>query len=374
VITATHTTYRVNKCDEEYERANLWEHALRQFGENDTLFERISKKVVVQLIIGIAILLWLLQLANLSDTVNAILQVNPLNLIGAAIFFVTSSTFVGLALYSPLRQSNPTAPIGKVIMSSFAGQLLSDVTPVRSGYFLTPIFLNKLAGIPVEHGMAGVLATGGVNAFVKATICSVGLVYFVSFLPLPAAVVNSLLVGIVVLLVAGTFLLLLMWEKRFSKLADKVSRLPLVGSKLHSFTEMFTNVQQEGRKVRRSLVIVAILILASLVINAVALYLVFNGIWHTSLSILDFFLMASFASALTYIPITIAGLGVQEAGYVLLLQLLLGIPLTTIDPRLLAFAFITRALFTGTDIIGIGPLLKVGLKQDSTLMHKIKEN
>ncbi len=335
--------------------------------------KRLNKKTIIQLIIGIAILLWLLQIANLGDTIAAIMQANILNLIGAAAFFIISSTFVGLALYTPLRQANPGTPTRQVIMASFAGQLLSDVTPVRSGYFLTPIFLNKLAGIPFEQGMSGVLATGAVNAFVKAAICCVGLAYFVSFLPLQPAVINSLIVGIAVLLIAGTILLLLMVEKRMAKLVAMFEKLPLVGKKLHEFTEMFANVQKEGRNIRRPLIIVAGLILASLLVNAVALYLVFNGVWHSSLSILDFFLMASFASTLTYVPITIAGLGVQEAGYVLLLQLLLGLPLTSIDPRLLAFAFITRVLFTGTDIIGIGPLLKVGLKQDQTMTAKMKD-
>lgn len=337
------------------------------------MFGRISKKIVIQLIIGVAILLWLLQLANLGDTLAVFLQVNLLNLLVATALFVVSSAVVGFALYAPLRHFNPTASIRKVVMASFAGQLLSDVTPVRSGYFLTPIFLNKLAGIPLEQGMTGVFATGGINAFVKAVICLIGLGYFISFLPLQAVVINSLLVGVAVLLVAGTFLLFLMWDNRLSNLVVKLERIPLVGSRLHSLTDMFANVQKEGRKIRRPLIIVMILILVSLIVNATALYFIFNGIWHSSLSILDFFLMASFASALTYIPITIAGLGVQEAGYVLLLQLLLGLPLATIDPRLVAFALITRALFTGTDIIGIGPLLKVGLKRDSAIASQVKE-
>jgi uncharacterized membrane protein YbhN (UPF0104 family) len=138
---------------------------------------------------------------------------------------------------------------------------------------------------------------------------------------------------------------------------------------------MFANVQQEGRRVRGSLIVVAVLILLSLVVNAGALYLIFSGLWSSgSLSLLDFFLMASFASALTYIPITIAGLGVQEAGYVLILQLLLGLGLTSVDPRLLAFAFITRILFTGTDIIGLMPLIKVGLNPDMDKENVSKTN
>ena len=319
-------------------------------------------KIVIQLIVGIAILLWLLQLANLGEVFATILRFNPVTLIGAVAFFITASTFVALALCTTLRGSNPTVPLRDMVMASFAGQLLSDVTPVRSGYFLTPVFLNKLASIPVEQGMTGVLATGGVNSFIKVVICLVGLGYFASFLPLPAEITNSILFGVTVLLIAGAFLLLLMWERRLSKLVAKFESVPLIGKRLSKFTEMFSNVQKEGRKIRGSLIFVAALILLSVLAHATALYFIFNGIWFPSLNLLDFFFIAAFASVLTYIPITIAGLGVQEAGYVLLLHILLGLPLSTISPRLVAFALITSALFTGTDIIGISPLLKVGLK------------
>jgi uncharacterized protein (TIRG00374 family) len=319
-------------------------------------------KIVIQLIVGVAILLWLLQLANSSEVFASILQFNPIYLIGAVAFFITASTFVALALCTTLRLSNPTAPLRNMIMASFAGQLLSDVTPVRSGYFLTPLFLNQLANIPVEQGMTGVLATGGINSFVKVAICLVGLGYFASYLPIPAEITNALFVGVLVLLIAGVFLLLLMWDRRLSKLITKFERVPLIGKRLNKFTEIFSNVQKEGRKIRYSLIFVAALILLSILANATALYFIFNGVWYPSLHLLDFFFIAAFASVLTYIPITIAGLGVQEAGYVLLLHVLLGLPLSAINPNLVAFALITRALFTGTDIIGISPLLKAGLK------------
>jgi uncharacterized membrane protein YbhN (UPF0104 family) len=319
-------------------------------------------RIVIQLIVGVAILLWLLQLANSSEVFASILQFNPINLIGAVAFFITASTFVGLALCTTLRRSNPTAPLRNMLMASFAGQLLSDVTPVRSGYFLTPVFLNQLASIPVEKGMTGVLATGGINSFVKVAICLVGLGYFASYLPLPAEITNALLVGVVVLLIAGTLLLLLMWDKRLSKLIAKFERIPLIGKRLSKITEIFSNVQNEGRKIRYSLIFVAALILLSILANATALYFIFNGLWYPSLHLIDFFFIAAFASVLTYIPITIAGLGVQEAGYVLLLHVLLELPLSAINPNLVAFALITRALFTGTDMIGISPLLKAGLK------------
>ena len=325
---------------------------------------RIRVRTLIQFIVGVAILLWLLQVANMGETCT-ILQVNILYIIGAATCFILSSTLVALALYVPLRERNPAASVRQVILARFGGQLLSDVTPARSGYFITPILINRLAGIPVEQGMTGVLATGSVNAFLKALICGIGLTYFISFLPLPTTMVDSLIVGIIILLIGGTILLLLMWEKRMTKIFGKLERLPLVGSKLHSLPEMFTNSQKENHKIRRSLPVLALLMFMSLIVNSFALYLISAGLNLGTLSLFDFFLMASFASALTYLPITIAGLGVQETGYVLLLSLLLRLPLAVIDHRLLAFALITRALFTGTDIIGISPLIKVGLKPDS---------
>jgi len=319
-------------------------------------------KTAVKLIVGIAIILWLLQLANSSEVFAAVLKIHPINLIGAVVFFILASTFVAFSLCTTLRRSNPTVPLKDMIMASYAGQLLSDVTPVRSGYFLTPIFLKQLADIPVEQGMTAVLATGGINSIVKVAICLVGLGYFANRLPLSAEFTNAILFGVASLLIAGAFLLLIMWNTRFTKLIVKFEKTPVIGNRLKTITEMFRNVQKEGQKIKYSLIFVAALIVLSILANGTALYLIFNGVWYPSLRILDFFFIASFASVLTYIPITIAGLGVQEAGYVILLHLLHGLPLSVINPGFVAFALIARALFTGTDIIGVSTLLKAGLK------------
>lgn len=321
-------------------------------------------RIIVQLIVGAAILLWLLHFADAGNVLGAILQINPLDLVAAAFFFIIASTFVGLALYIPIRKSSPKASLRKVITASFAGQLISDVTPVRSGYFITPIFLNELANVPVEQGMVGVLTTAGVNSLVKVLLCIIGLGYFASFLQLPVEVVNTLIVGITTLFIGGVFLLLLMWEKRIVWLFKKLNKLPLIGKRSFKLVEAIKSIQENGKNSKHSVVFVAFLIFFSVLGNATALYILFNGIWCSSLSIIDFLLIASISSTLTYVPITIAGLGVQEVGYVILLSLLLKIPISpnNINSSLVAFALIVRALFTGTDIIGIVPLLKIGFK------------
>jgi uncharacterized membrane protein YbhN (UPF0104 family) len=320
-------------------------------------------KFFIQLIVSIAILAWLLQMANLKDVLAILPQINPLNLLAAACLFLTASTFVALALYAPLRRSNSKLSLRKVAMASFAGQLLSDITPVRSGYFLTPFFLNNLADVPFEQGMTGVFTTGGINAIVKVAICLIGMAYFASFLPLSTEIINAITAGVLILLAGGILLLLIMWEKHFSNLIIRFGKLPLFGGKIERLTKMFDSVRRESQKIKSTLISVALFVVLSLLCNATALYFIFNGLWNCSLSLIDFFFMASIASTLTYVPVTIAGLGVQEVGYVILLSLLLKVPINPnfIDPRLVAFALITRALFTGTDIVGVGPLLKIGI-------------
>jgi hypothetical protein len=242
-------------------------------------------------------------------------------------------------------------------MASFGGQLLSDVTPARSGYFLTPFILNKMDNTPIKSGTAGVVATGAINFFVKAALSIIALAYFVRILPLKPVIVNTLLVGISLLIAGGLGLLMLILGKRIPRLVERLKKLPVLGKAVGRIVEALNHLQEEGKKVRGSLTQIALLILLSVVVNATALYLVSSALWRGSPSLLDFILIVPLASALMYVPITIAGLGVQEGGYVTLLTLL-GAPFE----EAIAFTLIVRLLFTGTDIIGLQPLLRVGLK------------
>jgi len=65
----------------------------------------------------------------------------------------------------------------------------------------------------------------------------------------------------------------------------------------------------------------------------------------------------SLVSAFNFIPITVAGLGIQETGYVILLGLM-GVSLE----KAVAFTLINRLLFMTTDMIGLVPLIKIGFK------------
>jgi uncharacterized protein (TIRG00374 family) len=314
-------------------------------------------RVIVQLAVGVVILIYLLQLADASKVLSILLKVNLVDILLASLFFIIASTFVALALYIPVKSLENSAPMGKVLLGSFAGQLLSDVTPARSGYLVTPLILKELANIPVDKGMVAVLAIGIVNSFVKVILSAIALMYFVSFLSLDLKIVSTLVVGMLFLLGGGVALLIILMEKRILKFIIVLEKIPIIGALMHKLVEMLGRIQKGGVNIKKRFPQIALLILLSIIANATALKFISNSLGFGSPSLIEFLFITAIVSSLRYIPFTIAGLGVQETGYVLLLTLL-GMPFETA----VAFALLARALFTGTDIIGLPALIILGLK------------
>ena len=317
----------------------------------------------IQLVIGIAVLLWLLQLADATKVLTSISTANSLYIFAAAIAFVTASTMVALALFVSLKRIGVKTRMSDAILASFGGQLLSDITPARSGYFLTSFILNKMDGTPNKSGMACVVTTGAMNFFVKATLSLIAIAYLVRILPISSAVVNSLMVGISILAAGGIGLLTLLWGKRLPGFFEKFEKIPIAGKMINRIIAALNDLQEEARKARGSLMLVAFLILLSIIANSTALYFISEALGSGSPTFLDFLLIVPLVSAFNFIPVTIAGLGIQETSYVILLGLL-GTPIE----KAVAFTLINRLLFTATDIIGLIPLFKIGIKA-SMLNH-----
>ena len=314
--------------------------------------------LIVGAAVGIAIVLWLIQFTGANEVLHIILGVDLLYIILATFLFITASVMVSIALFVPLKHIGQGSSLRNVIMASFGGQLLGDITPARSGYFLTPLILNKIDNTSVESSMTGVAATGAANFFAKATISSVALAYFVKYFPLNPTIANALILGVLLLIAGGLGLSIFIWGKHLNRRFERLVKMPLIGRAVRRL-ELLNKIRMEGQKVKGCIPYMTILIILSMVTNAIALYFISTALEH-SISLLNLIFIVSIVSALMYVPITIAGLGVQETGYVVFLTLL-GMPLV----KATAFALIARFLFTGTDIIGLQPLLRMRFKGTS---------
>jgi uncharacterized protein (TIRG00374 family) len=328
--------------------------------------------VPIQAAVSILLLYLLFQNVNLTQAQHIIEATNIPLLAVSVVFFILSSFAIGLALQSALKATGAAPPFRSTMLANFGGQLLSDVTPAKSGYFATPVLLNQLKAVPIEKGFMSVMAVGAGNFFVKATFSSLALLYFLYRIPatlMDSSITNALIVGIIILLVCGVGLTILVWTNYFSGLLEKLCRLPLVGKLVHKLQEFRTMFSKDKAAMRKSLKVIVASVLGSVLFSGISLFILAQAIGMTEPTLLDFLFMGPLTAAFMYVPITFAGLGLQEAAYVFLLSGISASP-ETILPFAVTFALLVRIIAVTTDLIGLPPLLQTSDKLLSGLGRK----
>ncbi len=329
----------------------------------------------MQVAVSILLLYLLFRNINLSQAEHILAVTNLPMLATSVVFFILSSFAIGIALQSALKATDAAPPFGSTMLANFGGQLLSDVTPAKSGYFATPVLLNQIKGVPLEKGLMSVMSVGAGNFFVKATFSALALLYFINRIPatmMDSSITNALLVGIAILLVCGVGLTVLVWTNYFSGLLLRLCKLPLVGNlirKLESIRQMFS---KDKTAMRRSLKVIILSVIGSIVFSGISLYLLAQAIGMTEPTFVDLLFMGPLTAAFMYVPITFAGLGLQEAAYVFLLTGISSSP-DAILPFAVTFALLIRLIATTTDLIGLPPLLKTGTGLLTSLNQRNKQ-
>lgn len=316
--------------------------------------------VAVQAAVSILLLYLLFQNLNLQQAQHILTTTNIPILAVSVIFFILSSFAIGLGLQSALKATGTAPPFRSTMLANFGGQLLSDVTPAKSGYFATPLLLNQIRAVPIEKGLMSVMAVGAGNFFVKAIVSSLALLYFLYRIPaavMDFTITNALILGIVILLVCGVVLTVLVWTNYLSGLLQKLCLIPLIGKVIRKLEEIRTMFSRDQAAMRRSLPVIVASVLGSVIFSGISLYLLANAIGMTEPTLVDYLFMGPLTAAFMYVPITFAGLGLQEAAYVFLLTGISSEP-TVILPFAVTFALLVRLIAVTTDLIGLPPVLK----------------
>ncbi len=316
--------------------------------------------ISVQVAVSILLLYLLFQNVNLAQAQQILTTTNLPLLAVTVVFFILSSFAIGIGLQSALKAADAAPPFKSTMLANFGGQLLSDVTPAKSGYFATPLLLNQLEAVPIEKGLMSVMAVGAGNFFVKAIVSSLALLYFLYRIPatiMDSTITNALIVGIVILLVCGVGLTVLVWTNYFSGLLQKLGRMPLIGQLIKKLEEVRIMFAKDKVAMRRSLKVIVASVLGSVVFSGISLFLLAQAIGMTEPTLVDFLFMGPLTAAFMYVPITFAGLGLQEAAYVFLLSGISAQP-ALILPFAVTFALLVRLIAVTTDLVGLPPLLK----------------
>ncbi len=254
---------------------------------------------------------------------------------------------------------------GKTLLAQYAGMLTSDVTPGRSGYVLTPVYLRD-QDVPTSKSLSSVLGIQTFEFLIKV-IGGVGaIIYLVEFVPAHTwneifptelAGVNIGLIiavfGVCLMMVGAIILAAFTWSRRAISIFDRIANSRYLkrftGGLMGKLEEYKVSANSTGKAIPGIL----ILSVGCWVLKGFEWWFLGYALGITQIPWIAYFLIHPLVTALAFVPITPAGVGVQEFGIVGIFGLLgIAAPIAGV------FALLARGLLIFDDLAGIPQIVK----------------
>lgn len=322
-------------------------------------------KIALQVVLMVAIfglLLWYVGLGSLYD---ALLTIKVEYLILAFVMYFGINVFFAVRLRRVLAKDGVKTSFGKTLLAQYAGMLTSDVTPGRSGYILTPMYLRD-QNVPTSKSLSSILGiqtieflvkvAGGVGAVILL-VQTVPAVTWNELFPQSIAGINiGILVavlGISLMLVGAIVLAAFTWSERAIAIFDRIANWRFIKRFSGGILGKLEEYKQSAHSTQKAIPEIFGLTMVCWILKGFEWYFLGLALGITDVSWLAFFLIHPLVTALAFVPITPAGMGVQEFGIIGILGLL-GVPLATAG----AFALIARGILILEDLIGVPQIVK----------------
>jgi uncharacterized protein (TIRG00374 family) len=253
---------------------------------------------------------------------------------------------------------------GKTLLAQYAGMLTSDVTPGRSGYILTPIYL-KDQNVPAPKALSTILGIQTIEFLIKVAGGIGAVIYLVKYVPtdiwntiFPQTIAGTnigiivALFGIALMLLGATVLALCTWSKKALTIFTKILNIRFLKRFTGGIVDKLGEFKESAPNTQKAIPEILVITLACWILKGLEWWLLGIAL-GINIPWIAFFLIHPLVTALAFVPITPAGIGVQEFGIVGILGLL-GVPVATAG----AFALIARGLLIIEDLIGLPQIVK----------------
>jgi uncharacterized protein (TIRG00374 family) len=320
-------------------------------------------RIILQIVIMVALiggLLWYVGIESLITTLSTMkLEYFALSFVA---YFGINLLFA-LRLTRVLKKDHVKLSFGKTLLAHYAGMLTSDVTPGRSGYFLTPVYLRD-QNVPTSKSLSGILGiqtieflakvTGGTGAviFLVHTVPSSSWEQFGSFAGINLGLLIAGL-GISLMLTGAIVLAAFTWSPRAMTLFDRIANSRFLKRFTGGLMGKLEEYKESAQKTRRAIPEIIIVTTACWILKGFEWYFLGYALGITQIPWVGYFLIHPLVTALAFVPITPAGVGVQEFGIVGIFTLI-GVDVGIAG----AFALLSRALLIVEDLIGVPQIAK----------------
>ncbi len=302
--------------------------------------------IIIQIIIGIAIIVFILNKLNLNDVASALKRTNPLYFVFACLSYVLLNVVLASRLNYLLKRIGYRFRFINVFISHMGGMMVGDITPGRSGYFLTPSLLKKNAGSKVTDGMACIFAPQGIEFILKVGGAVAAIIYISTFPGISNDLIITAAAVAAFLLVVGILMLIIAFrdEKMTSKL---LGRLPF----FKNYVANLSSFKERNLGIKENLNAILVFTMIGWVFAALHWYYIGKAL-GLELSYFDFFLLHPLLSILMFVPISPAGFGLLEGGAILVFSLFT----ISAEPSM-AFILLVRASILLVDLLGMKTIL-----------------
>lgn len=325
-------------------------------------------RTIIQIVIMVAIFAALFWYIGLDSLYNALINIKIEYLLLAFLAYIGINLLFTVRLRRVLGKEGIKTSFGKTLLAHYAGMLTSDVTPGRSGYILTPLYLRD-QNIPSSKSLSAILSIQTIEFLIKV-IGGVGAVFFLiqevpstnwqQFGEFAGINVGILIagLGIGLMLTGALVLAAITWSSRALGLFNRIANWRFLKRFTGKLIGKLEEFKESSQKNRRAIPEIVLITLVCWVFKGFEWYFLGLSLEITQISWLGFFLIHPLVTALAFVPITPAGAGVQEFGIVGLFKLLFDNPSALVIGSIGAFAVIARGLLIIQDLVGVPQIVK----------------
>lgn len=308
--------------------------------------EMRNNKTIVQIIAGIIIIVAILNKLNLSEVANALKETSFLYFILACFSYLGLNFVLAYRLKYLLTSIGYGIKFREVFISHVGGMIAGDITPGRSGYFLTPAILKNRAGTSITDGMACIFSPQGIEFILKVGGAIAAVIYIAMISDISKNVLFSVSIGAAFLLVIGIIMLMISWHEEHLT-SNLLSKFPF----LKKFNENLSFFKERSIQIKHSLSIILILYFIGWGFAALHWFYLGKAV-GIELPLFVFFLLHPLITILMFIPISPAGLGLMEGGVILVFSFF------GITREIgLAFSVLVRVSMLLVDLMGLKAIL-----------------
>ncbi len=239
-------------------------------------------RILLQVLITVALISGLLWYVGIGSIVTVLSQIKPEYLAVSFLAYFGINLLFALRLMRVLKKDGVKTSLGKTLLAQYAGMLTSDVTPGRSGYFLTPVYLRDQK-VPTSKSLSSILGiqtieflakvAGGIGAviFLVETVPAESWLQFGSF----AGINSGLLIaglGIALMLTGALVLAAFTWSQRAMSFFNRIANSRFLKRFTGGLMGKLEEYKDSAQKTRRAIPEIALITVACWVLKGFEWY------------------------------------------------------------------------------------------------------